>query len=469
MKKKLLSLMFVTMICLFVGCSKDQSTMADENKEEESFVEDVEVDSEETVEDEEVDYHITLDGKVFMEEDKIRVEGETNLIPGTKIGVQMYSKPFTMPQVFQNWEGAEVQSDGTFQTELELPDNFYKDYSGSYIELELSVSTTSMFGNSLEFEDVYGKYGEKFEGPFVYEYEVFDEVYKEVYVPVYILVGDDVKEYVIETPEREPLPDDYGDTEIWIETELTNDHRFFYIHGKSNLLQGTEIKGAYFAHPDDILPQAQGLDNRTYVQPDGTFLLRVAYDSLTDEGFIHVFSRPDKESHDPKTKILETYGENFEKLSGEYVVDDEEGGKMIEFFFEPEDLGVEPPENTSLTEEDGELKVQVPDHILFDFDKSDLKPEAQNVLDEVIDLLEELDDGTSIEINGHTDNQGDEQYNLQLSEERAAAVEKYLIDHGNLSHLNISKKGYGMSKPIASNEEEEGRERNRRVEIVINR
>ncbi len=43
-----------------------------------------------------------------------------------------------------------------------------------------------MFGNSLEFEDVYGKYGEKFEGPFVYEYEVFDEVYKEVYVPVYI-------------------------------------------------------------------------------------------------------------------------------------------------------------------------------------------------------------------------------------------------------------------------------------------
>ncbi len=119
--------------------------MADENKEEESFVEDVEVDPEETVEDEEktdeeVDYHITLDGKVFMEEDKIRVEGETNLIPGTKIGVQMYSKPFTMPQVFQNWEGAEVHSDGTFQTELELPDNFYKDYSGSYIELELSIN-----------------------------------------------------------------------------------------------------------------------------------------------------------------------------------------------------------------------------------------------------------------------------------------------------------------------------------------
>lgn len=103
------------------------------------------------------------------------------------------------------------------------------------------------------------------------------------------------------------MPDDYGETDIWIEPELTNDHRYLYIHGKSNLLQGTEIKGAYYAHPDDILPQESGLPYRTYVEPDGTFLLRVGYESLTNEGILKIFSRPDTESHDPKQLIHEAY------------------------------------------------------------------------------------------------------------------------------------------------------------------
>lgn len=113
------------------------------------------------------------------------------------------------------------------------------------------------------------------------------------------------------------------------------------------------------------------------------------------------------------------------------------------------------------------MKIQVPDDVLFDFDKSDLKSDAKDTLKEVIETLEDLDDDTAVQINGHTDNEGEPDYNQDLSEERAEAVEKYLSDNGDLSHLSIETKGYGESDPIESNEDEEGRDRNRRVEIVI--
>ena len=386
----------------------------------------------------------------------------------TSLDVGMYSDPFTMEKIFLNFAGVnpvKVQADGSFAVNLEISPDFEKKYSGEIIEVRIKMTAVSQ---CCEKEDLYGEYGENLTGPFVYKHEIFDELYQKLQASVYVLVGDEVKEYDIETPERVEVPEDYGETEIWIEPELTNDHRFIYIHGKSNLLEGTEIKGAYYAQPNDVLPQESGLPYRTYVQPDGTFLLRVGYESFTNEGILKVYSRPDNEIHDPSHVIYETYGENFEKMSGEYVKDYEEGGKMIEFIYEPEALGIEAPKHTSITEEDGELKVQVPDDVLFDFDKSDLKADAQQVLEEVIDLLESLEDNTSIEINGHTDNQGDEEYNVVLSEKRAESVEAYLQENGNLDHLNISMNGYGMERPIASNEDEEGREKNRRVEIVIN-
>lgn len=127
------------------------------------------------------------------------------------------------------------------------------------------------------------------------------------------------------------------------------------------------------------------------------------------------------------------------------------------------------PEDSLVTEDDGELKIQVPDDVLFDFDKSDLKTDAKTTLDEVIDILEALDDGENVHINGHTDNEGDADYNLKLSKERAASVEAYLSNNGDLSHLNIEMNGYGETQPVESNEEEEGRAKNRRVEIVFNK
>jgi len=88
-------------------------------------------------------------------------------------------------------------------------------------------------------------------------------------------------------------------------------------------------------------------------------------------------------------------------------------------------------------------------------------------LDSVIILLKELDDGTTVLINGHTDSTGNESYNLDLSDKRADSVYHYISAQGDLDNLTFETKGYGQSEPIASNDTAEGRQKNRRVEFVI--
>ena len=102
--------------------------------------------------------------------------------------------------------------------------------------------------------------------------------------------------------------------------------------------------------------------------------------------------------------------------------------------------------------------------LVFDFDSSTIKPEAYPLLDEVAVILENNPEIKG-EIRGHTDSTGPAEYNIQLSEKRAKAVEKYLEDKG-LDPARFTSKGYGASQPIASNETPEGRQENRRVELV---
>lgn len=101
--------------------------------------------------------------------------------------------------------------------------------------------------------------------------------------------------------------------------------------------------------------------------------------------------------------------------------------------------------------------------VLFDFDKSNVKPVYYPMLDQVIDLVEE-NPNLRVTIQGHTDNIGSEAYNMKLSEKRARAVKDYLINKG-LPAERISIEGYGFSKPIASNDTPDGRARNRRAEV----
>jgi len=101
----------------------------------------------------------------------------------------------------------------------------------------------------------------------------------------------------------------------------------------------------------------------------------------------------------------------------------------------------------------------------FDFDKSNIRPDAAVILDEAVRLLG-TGGGSAVSIEGHTDWIGTDAYNQGLSERRANAVMNYLVDHG-VAASRLSTTGYGESRPIASNQTREGRALNRRVELLV--
>lgn len=102
--------------------------------------------------------------------------------------------------------------------------------------------------------------------------------------------------------------------------------------------------------------------------------------------------------------------------------------------------------------------------IYFDVDKTDIKPESGKTLDEVASLLK-IDRSLKLEISGHTDNTGTADHNLKLSEGRAQAVVDALVKKYGVDAARLSAKGYGDTKPVASNAEDAGKAKNRRVEL----
>jgi OOP family OmpA-OmpF porin len=104
-------------------------------------------------------------------------------------------------------------------------------------------------------------------------------------------------------------------------------------------------------------------------------------------------------------------------------------------------------------------------NIFFDTGKSELRPESGPELDRLVTTLNDLPKMT-IEVRGHTDNTGSNEINNKLSQDRADAVREYFISKG-IEPDRIGSKGLGETKPVATNDTEEGRQRNRRVEFVI--
>ncbi len=102
----------------------------------------------------------------------------------------------------------------------------------------------------------------------------------------------------------------------------------------------------------------------------------------------------------------------------------------------------------------------------FDFDRSEVKPEYLDEIEEVTDFMEQYPD-VIVELEGHTDSRGAEQYNLGLSDRRANAVRQVMIDRFGISAGRITARGFGESQPVASNDTDSGRARNRRVVTVI--
>jgi outer membrane protein OmpA-like peptidoglycan-associated protein len=154
-----------------------------------------------------------------------------------------------------------------------------------------------------------------------------------------------------------------------------------------------------------------------------------------------------------------------------------EQGRVGDLNFKVEDLvfrvdGVQgKAQDLAVKETAQELRIKLAADILFDFDKADLKPQAQQALKQVAQIIRDRAKSTVV-IEGYTDAKGSDRYNQRLSERRAQSVRKWLIEREGL-RVKMTARGYGKNKPVAPNtkpdgsDNPEGRQKNRRVEIVI--
>jgi outer membrane protein OmpA-like peptidoglycan-associated protein len=119
----------------------------------------------------------------------------------------------------------------------------------------------------------------------------------------------------------------------------------------------------------------------------------------------------------------------------------------------------------SVTRYGDDIVLNMPSNITFDVDEDRIRPEFNEVLDSVYIVLDEYNQ-TYIDVAGHTDSDGSDDYNYDLSERRAQSVARYLVRSG-LNRDRFSVEGFGEREPVASNDTAPGKARNRRVEIRL--
>jgi len=174
------------------------------------------------------------------------------------------------------------------------------------------------------------------------------------------------------------------------------------------------------------------------------------------------------------TKVFGTYTatEASEYLYiGQFLNPDIDPNIVIGYFF-IDDVFVEPFSSTAIDfvpssyyRIKGSTASVIMENIYFETDKYDLLTDSEKELDKLVNIMNK-NPSISIEILGHTDDQGGEDHNTSLSENRAKTVYEYLVAEG-IPQKRLRSKGMGYSKPVASNSTDQGRQKNRRVEFKV--
>lgn len=112
-------------------------------------------------------------------------------------------------------------------------------------------------------------------------------------------------------------------------------------------------------------------------------------------------------------------------------------------------------------------KIVINEKVQFEFDSAKIKDVSHSLLDEVAQVIKDNPQIKKIRVEGHASSEGSDEHNLSLSDRRAKAVMKYLTDKAGVTKGKLSAKGFGETQPIASNDTEDGKEKNRRVEFTI--
>jgi outer membrane protein OmpA-like peptidoglycan-associated protein len=146
-------------------------------------------------------------------------------------------------------------------------------------------------------------------------------------------------------------------------------------------------------------------------------------------------------------------------------------GKVVDLVFHVEDMGGKVL-SLEVKETATEVRIELAADVLFDFDKADMLPKAQATLKQAADMIRDKAKGT-VRIEGHTDAKGSDSYNQKLSERRAAAVKWWFVQKEGLGNVPFITEGLGAKKPVTPNkkpdgsDDPDGRQKNRRVEIII--
>jgi len=148
-------------------------------------------------------------------------------------------------------------------------------------------------------------------------------------------------------------------------------------------------------------------------------------------------------------------------------------GGVQDLTFPVENLGGK-TQPLEVKESKTEIRIELAADVLFDFDKADIRPQAADALKQVAGVIREHS-RAGVRIEGHTDAKGSDAYNQKLSERRAQSIRDWLIVKEGLKGIKFATRGFGAKRPVASNtkpdgsDDPEGRQKNRRVEIVVSK
>ncbi|NEU30512.1 hypothetical protein GN156_06905 [bacterium LRH843] len=238
-------------------------------------------------------HDIHLGGEVIEKKDKIVIEGKSNLLPGARVTGEVFVNE---DELFAETTEL-VDKKGNFQMEMD---------HHQYGDAEVVVTFNFSGVQDEEIVEHYGEGGENLKGPFVYVTEHWGAVEKQASVRLPLSSNDESEKHEFSVPVWNELPDDYGDPRVWIEVdEVNTDEDYFYLQGRTNLLEGSRIRGSY---------SNSWNDGSTHVKPDGTFEMKIDYKYSEDPYFLLEF--------DPSGQwetIREAYGRDGEKLVGKHV------------------------------------------------------------------------------------------------------------------------------------------------------
>ena len=147
--------------------------------------------------------------------------------------------------------------------------------------------------------------------------------------------------------------------------------------------------------------------------------------------------------------------------------------QILDLIFKVENLAGK-VQDLQVKETDLEIRIELAADVLFDFDKAGIRPDAQNALKQAADIVRDKAKGT-VRVEGHTDGKGSESYNQKLSDRRANSVKDWFVKKEGLKNVKFSTRGFGAKNPVAPNtkpdgsDDPDGRQKNRRVEIVISK